>query len=282
MLSNLTNLNPEDAEETIQNVKGFFSDLNLEKIITIVVLFAACMVAMRVILRLVDKTFQKMEMEKGLRTFIHAALRVILWLITVCIVLDYVGVPMTSLVAVLSVLGLAVSLAIQGTLSNLAGGIQVLVSQPFKAGDYVEAGGVGGTVVEVGLAYTKLATPDNKVISVPNGQISGEKIINYTTAPNRRVELKFDADYCHPLEQVVNCIRQVVEAHPKVLADPAPFVRTSAYKDSSIEYTVRVWCANPDYWDVYYDLVEQVKQAFDREGIQIPFGRLDVHIIDPK
>ncbi len=282
MLSNLTNLNPEEAEETIQTVKGFFSDLNLEKIITIVVLFAACMVAMKVILRLVDKTFQKMEMEKGLRTFIHAALRVILWLITICIVLDYVGVPMTSLVAVLSVLGLAVSLAIQGTLSNLAGGIQVLVSQPFKAGDYVEAGGVGGTVVEVGLAYTKLATVDNKVISVPNGQISTEKIINYSTADRRRVELTFDADYIHPLEQVVACIRRVVEAHPKVLDQPAaPFVRASAYKDSSIEYTVRVWCATADYWDVYYDLVEQVKHAFDQEGIQIPFGRLDVHIIDP-
>ena len=148
MLTNLTNLTPEDAEETFQTVTGFFNDLNLKKIVTIVVLFAACMVAMKVILRLVDKTFQRMEIEKGLHTFIHAALRVILWLITICIVLDYVGVPMTSLVAVLSVLGLAVSLAIQGTLSNLAGGIQVLVSQPFKAGDYVEAGGVGGTVVE--------------------------------------------------------------------------------------------------------------------------------------
>ncbi|MBM6924370.1 mechanosensitive ion channel family protein [Pseudoflavonifractor phocaeensis] len=282
MLTNLTNLTPEDAEETIQTVTGFFNDLNLKKIVTIVVLFAACMVAMKVILRLVDKTFQRMEIEKGLHTFIHAALRVILWLITICIVLDYVGVPMTSLVAVLSVLGLAVSLAIQGTLSNLAGGIQVLVSQPFKAGDYVEAGGVGGTVVEVGLAYTKLATVDNKVISVPNGQISSEKITNYTTAQNRRVDLKFDADYSHPLEQVVNCIRRVVEEHPKVLSDPEPFVRTSAYKDSSIEYTVRAWCATEDYWDVYYDLVEQVKYAFDREGIQIPFGRLDVHIIDPK
>ena len=134
----------------------------------------------------------------------------------------------------------------------------------------------------VGLAYTKLATVDNKVISVPNGQISSEKITNYTTAQNRRVDLKFDADYSHPLEQVVNCIRRVVEEHPKVLSDPEPFVRTSAYKDSSIEYTVRAWCATEDYWDVYYDLVEQVKYAFDREGIQIPFGRLDVHIIDPK
>ena len=280
MLTNLTNLTPEDAEETIQTVTGFFNDLNLKKIVTIVVLFAACMVAMKVILRLVDKTFQRMEIEKGLHTFIHAALRVILWLITICIVLDYVGVPMTSLVAVLSVLGLAVSLAIQGTLSNLAGGIQVLVSQPFKAGDYVEAGGVGGTVVEVGLAYTKLATVDNKVISVPNGQISSEKITNYTTAQNRRVDLKFDADYSHPLEQVVNCIRRVVEEHPKVLSDPEPFVRTSAYKDSSIEYTVRAWCATEDYWDVYNRLMEEVRESFARHGVEMTYNHLNVHLLD--
>ena len=191
MLTNITNLTPEDAEETIQTVTGFFNDLNLRKVITILLLFAGCMVVMKVVLRLTDRAFHRLEVEKGLHTFLHAALRVILWLITVCIVLDYIGVPMTSLVALLGVLGLAVSLAIQGTLSNLAGGIQVLVSKPFKAGDYVEAGGVGGTVKEVGLAYTKLATVDNKVISVPNGQISGEKIINYSSAELRRVDLVF-------------------------------------------------------------------------------------------
>ena len=141
-------------------------------------------------------------------------------MITLCIVLDYVGVPMTSLVAVLSVIGLAVSLAIQGTLSNLAGGIQVLLSKPFKAGDYVEAGGISGTVMEVGLAYTKLCTVDNKVISVPNGQISGEKIINYSTEERRRVDLTFNASYDSPLQQVTGVLRAVVAAHPMALAEP--------------------------------------------------------------
>ena len=149
-----------------------------------------------------------------------AALRVILWLVTLCIVLDYMGVPMTSLVALLGVIGLAVSLAIQGTLSNLAGGIQILLSKPFKAGDYVEAGGVSGTVKEVGLAYTKLATVDNKVISVPNGQISGEKIINYTMAELRRVDLVFGVSYDAQPEQVIACIKGVVGAHPMALFTP--------------------------------------------------------------
>lgn len=282
MLSNLTNLSPEDAEETLQSVSGFFNDLNLQKILTIALLFIGCMVVMKVILKLVDRAFFRLEVEKSLHTFIHAALRVILWLLTVCIVLDYMGVPMTSLVALLGVLGLAVSLAIQGTLSNLAGGLQILVSKPFKAGDYVEAGGVGGTVKEVGLAYTKLATVDNKVISVPNGQISGEKITNYSTAKQRRVDLVFGVSYHAPPERVIACIRDVIAAHPKALPQPEPFVRMSALKDSAIEYTLRVWCANGDYWDLYFDLLEQIKAAFDRCGIEIPYNQLDVRIVEKK
>lgn len=282
MLSNLTNITAEDAEETIQSVSGFFSNLSLQKLVTIVLLFVGCMVAMKIILKLVDRAFIRLEMEKSLYTFIHAALRVILWLITLCIVLDYIGVPMTSLVALLGVLGLAVSLAIQGTLSNLAGGIQILVSKPFKAGDYVEASGVGGTVKEVGLAYTKLATVDNKVISIPNGQISGEKITNYSSEEKRRVDLVFGVSYDSDPRQVISCIKAVVGAHPKALFTPEPFVRMSALKDSSIEYTVRVWCATVDYWDLYFDLLEQIKAAFDQNGIEIPYNQLDVRIVEKK
>lgn len=279
MLTNLTNITAEDAEETLQSVNSFFNNLNPRQILTIVLLFVGCMAAMKVVLKLTDRAFCRLEVEKSLHTFLHAALRVILWLITLCIVLDYIGVPMTSLVALLGVIGLAISLAIQGTLSNLAGGIQILLSKPFKAGDYVEAGGVGGTVAEVGLAYTKLATVDNKVISVPNGQISAEKIINYTTAERRRVDLVFGTSYDNKPEQVIACIKEVVEAHPKAMAAPEPFVRLSAFKESSIEYTIRVWCATEDYWDLHFDLLEQIKAAFDRVGIEIPYHHLNVHVI---
>ena len=247
LLTNLTEVNPEEAQETLEALGGFFHNLNLRTLLTIGLLIVACLVVMKIVLRLLDRTFRRLELERGLCTFLHAALRVVLWLVTVCIVLGYIGVPMTSLVALVGVIGLAVSLAIQGTLSNLAGGIQVLVSKPFKAGDYVEAGGVSGTVKEVGLAYTKLATVDNKVISVPNGQISGEKIINYTTADQRRVDLTFNASYDDPPQKVIEAIRQVVGAHPRALFTPEPFIRVNAYKDSSVEYVVRVWCATADY-----------------------------------
>lgn len=282
LLTNLTTISPEDAEQTMENVAGFFHSLDLQKVVTILLILAGCLVAMKVVLGLTDRTFRRLEMEKGLRTFIHAALRVVLWLITLCIVLDYIGVPMTSLVALIGVLGLAVSLAIQGTLSNLAGGIQVLVSKPFRVGDYVEAGGVSGTVQEVGLAYTKLTTTDNKVISVPNGQISTEKITNYTAADKRRVDLTFNASYDDPVKKVEETIRTVVNAHPLAQFTPEPFVRVSAFKDSSVEYAARVWCATGDYWPLYHDLLEQVKDAFDREGITMPYGHLNVHLLEKK
>ena len=281
-LTNLGAVTPDEAEETLQTVTDFLQGLNLEKLITLLLLLAGCLVVMKLVLRLTDRAFLRLELERSLHTFIHAALRVILWMITLCIVLDYVGVPMTSLVAVLSVIGLAVSLAIQGTLSNLAGGIQVLLSKPFKAGDYVEAGGISGTVMEVGLAYTKLCTVDNKVISVPNGQISGEKIINYNTEERRRVDLTFNASYDSPLQQVTGVLRAVVAAHPMALAEPEPFVRVNAYRDSSIEYVVRVWCATGDYWTLYYDLLEQVKEAFDQNGIEMTYNHLNVHLVERK
>ena len=282
LLTNLTEVNPEEAQETLEALGGFFHNLNLRTLLTIGLLIVGCLVVMKIVLRLLDRTFRRLELERGLCTFLHAALRVVLWLVTVCIVLGYIGVPMTSLVALVGVIGLAVSLAIQGTLSNLAGGIQVLVSKPFKAGDFVEAGGVSGTVKEVGLAYTKLSTIDNKVISVPNGQISAEKIINYTTAEQRRVDLKFNTSYDDKQEQVIAAIKGVIGAHPKALFTPEPFVRVSAYQDSSIEYSVRVWCATGDYWDLYYDLLEQVKADFDAQGIEIPYNYLNVRLVDGK
>ena len=278
LLTNLTQVNPEETQEALQILDGFFQNLSLQTVLTIVLLLAACLAVMKVVLKLLDRTFQRLELEQGLRTFLHAALRVVLWLVTLCIVLGYIGVPMTSLVALVGVIGLAVSLAIQGTLSNLAGGIQVLVSKPFKAGDYVEAGGVSGTVQEVGLAYTKLATADNKVISVPNGEISGEKIINYTTAEKRRVDLTFNASYDDPPQRVIETIHQVVGAHPKALFTPEPFIRVNAYRDSSVEYVVRVWCATEDYWPLYHDLLEQVKAAFDQNGISMPYSHVNVHL----
>ena len=246
LLTNLTEVTTEETQEALEALGGFFHNLNLRTLLTIGLLIVGCLVVMKIVLRLLDRTFRRLELERGLCTFLHAALRVVLWLVTVCIVLGYIGVPMTSLVALVGVIGLAVSLASRVRSPNLAGGIQVLVSKPFKAGDYVEAGGVSGTVKEVGLAYTKLATVDNKVISVPNGQISAEKIINYTTGG--------DAAGGSHLQRLLR--RPASEGdrdHPAGGGGPTPgaftpepFIRVNAYKDSSVRYVVRVWCATAD------------------------------------
>nr|WP_207723658.1 MULTISPECIES: mechanosensitive ion channel family protein [Oscillospiraceae] len=270
----------EETQEAFETLVGAIKGLDLWHIATIVLLLLACMVVMKVLLRLLDRTFRRLEVEKSLHTFVRAALRVFLWIITICLVLGYIGIPMTSLIAVLSVLGLAITLAVQGSLSNLAGGIQVLVSKPFKADDYIEVGSVGGTVAEVGLVYTKLRTIDNKIISIPNGQISGEKIVNYSTEEKRRVDLTFNTSYDDAPERVTACIRDVIGAHPKAFFTPEPFVRVSAYQASSVEYTVRVWCATEDYWALYFDLLEQVKAAFDRAGIEMTYNHLNVHMVD--
>ena len=278
MLTNLTTP-VEEAEETIAQVTGIVKELDVKRILTILLLLAACIVAMKVLLLLLDRAFRRLDAEKSLCTFVHAAVRVLLWLITICVVLGYMGIEMTSLIAVLSVFGIALSLAIQGSLSNLAGGIQILASKPFKAGDYIEAGPLSGSVVEVGLVYTKLCTPDNKMISIPNGTISGQTIVNYNTQIQRRVDLTFNTSYEDKPGEVIACIKAVAAAHPKALSEPEPFVRLSAYGDSSVEYTVRVWCATEDYWTVYFDVLEQLKTALDKAEVDMTYPHLNVHMM---
>ena len=269
-----------DSEEVVNAFTKFFQAPNLWlRVLYVVLLLAVCLIVMKLLMSVLNRALDRLNIEKGLHTFIKSVVKILLWFVTIIIVLGYVGIEVTSLIALLSVIGLAISLAIQGTLSNLAGGIQVLVSKPFKAGDYIETDSVSGTVSEIGLVYTKIKTYDNKMIMIPNGQISSAKITNYTAEERRRVDLKFNTSYDAPVELVKETIQSVIRSHPKALRDPAPFARVSAYQDSSIEYAVRVWCATEDYWTLYSDLLEQVKAAFDQNGIEMTYNHLNVHMI---
>ena len=274
-----TSVDTEAAQEAWGQINRVLKNFSWEKALVLVGLLVACLVIIKVIMKLADRAMVRSKLDRGVRTFLRSGLKVILWLVALCVLLGYLGVPMTSLVAVLSVLGLAISLAVQGTLSSLAGGIMLLTARPFSAGDFVEAGGVSGTVSEVGLVYTKLNTVDNKTIFVPNGEISGKTIVNFTAADKRQVELKFTASYEAPQEAVRRCIAKVVGEHPRTLPTPAPLIRVSAYKESSVEYILRVWCATEDYWEVHYDLLEQVKGAFDAAGVEMTYEHLNVHLM---
>lgn len=269
-------LSPE-VEQTVSNILE--QPFDWGRLFNLAILLAICLVVMKAVLVLLDRLIVRLKVERSLHTFVRSGARFLLWFITIIILADSQGFPVTSLIGMLGIIGLALSLALQGILSNLAGGIMILISKPFVVGDQIEAGGVSGIAHEIGLVYTKIKTFDNKIIFVPNGEISGEKIINYTTQDKRRVDLKFNASYEDDPETVKGCIRGVIDAHPKTLVTPEPFVRVSAYLDSSIEYTVRVWCATEDYWDVQSDLLEQVKAAFDRAGVEMTYNHLNVHMV---
>lgn len=266
-------------EETVEVFEQVARGLTLTKTLYGLLLFLGCMAVMKVILSLIDRTMTRLKVEPTVHKFTHSCLKVLMWVITGLIVAAYLDFPINSLVTVLGVIGVALSLSLQGSLSNLAGGITVMVSRPFAVGDYVEAGGVSGTVSEIGLVYTKLKTIDNKIIFIPNGEISGERIINYNKQEQRRVDLTFTVSYDADPERVKEIMRQVIGAHPKALFTPEPFVRTTSLGESSVGYTLRVWCATQDYWELYYDLLEQVRAAFDREGVELTYNHLNVHIM---
>lgn len=244
-----------------------------------VLLLVICLVVKRILLSLLDRGLDKVShVEKSLHTFIRSIANIVLWFVTLMVVVDSLGINATSLLTLVGILGLAISLSVQDSLSNLAGGLTILSTKPFKVGDYVEIGTTGGTIQEIGLVYTKLTTLDNRRIVVPNSVVVEAEVTNYSAEPLRRVEFTVSASYDAPVEQVKGAIQGVLQSHPKVLLEPAPFARLNSYGESAMDYVVRVWCENADYWEVYHDLLEGVKTAFDREGISIPYPQLEVKV----
>ena len=238
-------------------------------------------IVVKILMKLVDRALSRSRAVAAVRGYIRSTVRILLWSLLTVIVLSSINVHVTSIIAVFSVAGLAVSLALQNTLSNLASGIVIMVSKPFVVGDYVEIDNVGGTVSTVGLVYSMLVTPENKEIYIPNSQVSAAKVINYTHLGRRRMELLFSASYDAPTEAVKTALREVVEQFPQILSDPAPAIWLNAYKDSCIEYVVRVWTTTEDYWNVYYPLLEAVRPAFERHGIEMTYNHLNVHLLKP-
>ena len=218
------------------------------------------------------------KIDSSLRSFAVSFLSVVGYALLFVTALMILGVPATSFVAVLTTCAAAIGLALQGSLSNFAGGIMILLFKPFKVGDYIEAAGESGTVSEISVVYTELLTVDNKRITIPNGTLTNSVIENYSSEKLRRVDLTFNTAYDCDIEKVKEIIGKVIEAHPMALKNPEPFVRLSAHNESALTYTVRIWCKNADYWDVNFDIIENVKKAFDENGITIPYNQIDVHV----
>ena len=225
---------------------------------------------------LVGKRSEKLDstVKSYVRTFVKAGLNVLM----IVMVIGILGVPMASVVTVIAAAGAAIALALQGSLSNLASGIMLLIFHPFKIGQYIEADGQGGTVEEIGLFYTGLVTPDNKHVVIPNGTLTSSVITNYSVEKTRRVEVTCSVAYGTDVEKVKEVILALAASHDKVAKDPAPFLRMTEMADSSINFTLRVWCKNADFWGVKFDLTEGIYKELNRAGIEIPFPQVDVHV----
>ena len=254
-------------------------DITATKVFSAVIVAVVSLLVIKVLLGVLERALRRSKMDDALKKLLRALLRGVLYFVAVIVVLECLDIEATSLVAVLSVVGLAFSLALQNFLSNVAGGMQLLASHPFKVGDFVEAGGCSGTVAEIGMFYTKLTTPDNKLIQIPNSTIVSANITNFSHEATRRVELKVSAGYNAPVEKVIGLLARMVEEHPLTLAGPEPVIHVDSYGDSAITYVVRVWCANADYWAVYYGLMDGFQGAFAKAGIEMTYPHVNVHML---
>ena len=242
------------------------------------ILLFACLVVTKILLALLKKGLNKSKLDKSLHAIIRSTIRVLLLFITIMIVAPALGIDTASLLAVLSIAGVAVSLSIQGILGNFFSGITLLMSKPFKIGDFVTIGGQTGTIVETGITHTKLHTPDNQVILVPNSAVTSNVITNVTSEDTRRVDFTFSASYDSDPEKVKKALAEACEI-PQVLADQPVFVALSRYGDCAIEYTVRIWVKTADYWDAYFAVIDRVRTCYAANGVEVTYPHINVHTV---
>ncbi len=270
-----------DWSALLNQVVSWCTTTGVKILIALVLLFVSFKV-INFIMRRVEKRCQKAIEAKKLDKTIHKTLirvvKIVLKCLVVIALIGYLGIDTSGFSAIIASLGVCVGLAVNGTLSNLAGGVMLLITRPFKVDDYIAALGYEGTVDEVRICTTRLITVDNKVVYVPNGALSTNTIVNYSEKDLRRVDITFGVSYAQDFEKAKKIIEDIALAHELVLKDPAPFVRVTNHGTSSVELTSRTWVKNEDYWTVRFDLLESVKAAFDKEGIQIPYNQLDVHV----
>lgn len=258
-------------------IKDWFMN-NWALLLKIALFIIIGLIIIKIILSVFKTIFKRSKMESTTSSFLSAVIKIILYVIYFIVILSLLGIPTTSFVAILTAFSLALSLALQDTLSNFASGILLIANKPFKAGDFVEVAGVSGTVVTVKISVTVLSTPDNKLITIPNSTVSKSEIINYSAQPNRRVDFVFTASYGSDIDKVKGVIMSVVEKEELVNQDLGVTVRLSEQGDSALKFVTRVWTKNEDYWNVYFNLNEKMVKAFVEAGIEIPFNQIDVHM----
>ena len=261
----------------INSIVGWVTTAGVRLLIAIVILFVSFKV-INAIARRIEKKGNKDKYDKTIMKTIAYIFKIGLKLVIAVCLVGYVGIDTSGLTALVASLGVCAGLAVNGALSNLAGGVLLILTRPFKIDDYIEAQGYSGTVEDIHITNTRLRTPDNKVVYIPNGALSTGNIVNYSEKDTRRVDFTFSVGYGEDFERAKTVITDICNAHELVLSDPEPFVRVSQHADSGINIVARVWVKSADYWTVNFDILESVKTEFDKQGIKKPYNQLDVHV----
>ena len=254
---------------------------NWSNILRFLLILVLGIIAIRVGVSVAKKILngEKSKLKGAAANFLVSLIKAALVCVYVIMLLSALGVDTTSLVAIFSVLTLAISLAIQGVISNLASGIMLVATKPFEEGDYVDIDGTAGTVEKINITCTKLKTGDNTVVTIPNSNVTSSNVINYSTKGTRRLDITFSVAYGTDVAKVKEVILGVIAKHDTVLETPAPMVRLTEHGASSLDFITRVWVKSSDYWPLNFDLKEEVLAAFDAAGISVPFPQLDVHMV---
>ena len=259
----------------LAQTKGIDFGINLAIALAI---FYAGKLVISLVVRGIRKVMRAQEVDKTLETFVCNLVRTVLLVVVIIAAMGQLGIETTSFIAIFGAAGLAVGLALQGSLSNFAAGVLIVLFRPYRVGDFIEAAGIAGVVEQVQILTTVLRTGDNKQIIVPNGQIMDSIITNYSANDTRRVDMVIGVSYDDDLDKVRSTIQELIDAEERILDDPACTIAVSALADSSVNFVVRPWVKTPDYWGVMFDLTEAIKKRFDQEGISFPFPQQDVHL----
>ncbi len=240
------------------------------KILLAIIIYIVGKIIIGRILKFIEKSKLTEKMDPTLRTFLSNAARIVLYIVLVISIISVLGVPMASVITVLASAGVAVGMAMQGALGNLAGGIMLMIFRPFSVGDYIDAAGESGTVKAIAMFYTELLTIDNKYVTIPNGTLMNSNVTNYSREPLRRVDIDFNCGHGQDISKIQEIMLEEMQKCGKILTDPAPFARISGATDTAMTFTLRAWVKNEDYWDVYFDLCENVVTALGAAGITGP------------
>ncbi len=276
------------AEQSVSRINDMVNSIwgsfvgKLPTIIIAIVILAIGMIISKIILKIMGKAMDKSKLDVTISRFAQSAAKIVLNVFVIIIVLTFLGVPMDSIIAVVATAGVAVGLALQNSLSNLAGGFLILIEKPFRVGSYIKCSGEEGTVEAISILYTKIMTVDNKAVYIPNGVASSAVLVNFSDPETRRVDHLVSISYEEDLDKAIASIKKALEGNAMIIrdGDKAPFIRLCSMDASSIGITVRLWGKSSDYWSIYFDSIEAIRRQFIKDGIDIPYNKLDVTLLN--